>query len=359
MSVTDTTRSDHQVRKRQESGASIPWIRDMAAAESDSLAPYRDRIMHAMGGVTVILLTPFTINNFMQGRVLVALILVAVQLITFGNVYAVRRGRRAPIPPALLLLPFVAGITTAVLVQGVPGVLWSYPVMVYSYFVLSRRVAIACSLALLAYLTWLTVRYIDSALALRLFATLLLTIIMINIVLSVIATLHQTLARQALTDPLTGCFNRRCMEQNLDALVAGAERNPVTASILMIDLDHFKPINDDYGHDRGDQVLQQIVQVIGERMRRGERLFRWGGEEFLLLLEMTDIDGATVVAEDIRRRIEAADILQDRKVTVSIGVASYRSGQSIEAWTRAADVALYRAKTGGRNRVVCAGAEVS
>lgn len=338
-----------------ESRALVQWIRDVASAESDSLAPYRERIMQAMGGVTVVLLTPFTINNFLQGRVLVALILVLIQVVTFVNVYAVWRGRRAPVPSALLLLPFIAGITAAVVVQGVPGVLWSYPVIVYSYFVLARRMAIACSLALLAYLTWLTLHFIDSALALRLFATLLLTIIMINIVLNVIANLHQTLAKQALTDPLTGCFNRRCMEQNLEVLVASAERRALSATALMIDVDHFKPINDELGHDRGDLVLQQIVQVIGARMRRGERLFRWGGEEFLLLLEQTEVAGALVVAEDIRRRIEAAGILPDRKVTVSVGVAPYQTGQSVEAWTRAADVALYQAKAGGRNCVVCAG----
>lgn len=342
---------------KPDTGALIRWLRDLASAESDSLAPYRERIMQAMGGVTVILLTPFTINNFVQGRLLVALILVVIQLMTFVNVHAVWRGRRAPLPSALLLLPFIAGITAAVVVQGVPGVLWSYPVIVYSYFVLSRRIAIACSLAMLAYLPWLTLSYIDAALALRVFATLLLVILMINIVLNVIANLHQTLAKQALTDPLTGCFNRRCLEQNLEALVVGAERHPITASLLMIDVDHFKPINDAYGHDRGDLVLQRIVQVVAARLRRGERLFRWGGEEFLLLLKQTDADGATVVAEDIRRGVEAASILSGRSVTVSIGVGQYQVGQSVEAWTKTADAALYRAKASGRNRVVRADAE--
>lgn len=342
---------------KQETGALIQWIRDVATAESDSLAPYRDRIMQSMGGVTVILLTPFTINNLVQGRYLVTLILVVVQVVTFANVYAVWRGRRPPVPSALLLLPFIAGITVAAVVQGVPGVLWSYPVIVYSYFVLGRRLAIACSLAMAVYVSWLAFQYIDPALALRLFATLLLTIIMINIVLNVISDLHQTLANQALTDPLTGCFNRRFMEQNLEALVVRAERHPIIATVLMIDVDHFKPVNDAYGHDRGDLVLKRIVQVVGARMRRGERLFRWGGEEFLLLLEQTDADGAVVVAEDIRRRVDAAEILPGRKVTVSIGVGQYQVGQSFEAWTKTADAALYRAKAGGRNCVVRADAE--
>ncbi|MCX7150054.1 MAG: GGDEF domain-containing protein [Rhodocyclales bacterium] len=337
---------------KQETSALIQWIRDVATAESDSLAPYRDRVMHSMGGVTVLLLTPFTINNFLQQRYLVALILLFIQALTFANVYAVRCGRPVPVPFALLLVPFLAGITAAVMIQGVPGVLWSYPVIVYSYFVLSRRVAIACSLAMLCYLSWLTVHYIDSALALRVFGTLLLTIIMINIVLNVISDLHQTLAKQALTDPLTGCFNRRFMEQNLEVLVARAERHPIMATVLMIDVDLFKPINDAYGHDRGDLVLQGIVQAVGERLRRGERLFRWGGEEFLLLLEHTDADGAVVVAEDIRRAVEAAEILPGRSVTISIGVGQYQAGQSVEAWTKTADAALYRAKAAGRNCVV-------
>ncbi len=332
----------------------IQWIRDAASAESDSLAPYRDRIMLSMGSVTVVLLTPFMINNFVQGRWAVASILLVVQSMTFINVYAVWRERRPPINSALLLIPFVAGITAAVVVQGVPGTFWSYPVILYGYFIVRRRVAIFCSLAMLVYFSGLTFLFIDPALAVRLFATLLLTIIMINIVLNVISDLNRILANQAMTDPLTGTFNRRFMEQTLKSLVARAQRRPITAALLMIDADRFKDINDVYGHDRGDQVLQRIVQLVGGRMRQGEQLFRWGGEEFVLLLEETDADGAMVVAEDVRRGIEAAGILPERAVTVSIGVAQYQSGQTVDAWTKAADHALYQAKGAGRNRVAVA-----
>lgn len=339
---------------KAEASGLIGWIRGAMAPEGDALAPYRDRIMLSMGGVAVVLLTPFMINNFVQGRWPVAIIILVVQAITSINVHAVWRGRRAPIPSALLLVPFVAGITAAIVVQGVPGVFWSYPVIVYCYFIVSRRTALACSLAMLMYFSGLAFHYIGPALALRLLATLLLTIIMINIVLNVIADLHKILASQALTDPLTGIFNRRFMDQCLTALVARAQRRPLAAAILMIDADHFKRINDDLGHDQGDRVLQRIVQIVCGRMRQGEKLFRWGGEEFVLLLEEADADGAMVVAEDIRRGVETADILPGRRVTVSIGVSQYRDGQTVEAWTKAADAALYAAKAGGRNRVVAA-----
>jgi diguanylate cyclase (GGDEF)-like protein len=336
---------------KQERGALTQWMRDVAMAERDSLAPYRDRIMLSMGFVAILLLVPFAINNFIQERFAVAMMLLVILVIMLVDVYALWRGRPAPIPYALLLPPFLVGITAAVVSQGVPGILWSYPVVVFCYFLLGRRTAIVCSLALLLYVTALTLYFIDFALALRLFGTLLLTIIMINIVLNVISDLHQTLANQALSDPLTGAFNRRFMEQCLDDVVARAERHPLVATVLMIDVDHFKSVNDRYGHDQGDLVLKHIVSIVVERKRRGDRLFRWGGEEFLLLLEGADVHGAGSVAEIIRYAIEDSRVLPQQPVTVSIGVAQYVDSMSVDAWTKAADAALYRAKAAGRNRV--------
>lgn len=335
-------------------GSLTQWMHDVASAEYDSLAPYRDRIMFAMGVVASVLVLPFAINNFLQERWIVGVALAIIDGVLAINTYALWRWRRAPIPYALLFIPFIAGITAAVVRQGVPGVLWSYPVVVFCYFVLGRRIAHACVLATLLYTTGLAAIYIEPALAIRLFVTLLLTIAMTNIVLNVIADLHRTLASQALTDPLTGVFNRRFMQENLAAIVARAQRRPLVASILVIDIDHFKQINDRFGHDRGDETLCSIVELVGARARSVDRLFRWGGEEFLLLLEETDLAGAIVVAEAIRARIETAEIIADQTVTVSIGASQYEPEMSADAWMKAADTALYRAKNSGRNRVVAA-----
>lgn len=327
-------------------------MRDVVMIDNDSLGPYRDRIMQSMGVATLVLLTPFTINNFLQGRHLVAVGIILLQAATAANGYAAWRGRRSPVPPILLLLTVVAALTAVSIKQGVVGAMWSYPLMVFTYFILVRRAAIAFSAALLIYFPWLTWRYIDVALASRHLVSLLLVAILINIVLSVISSLHHTLAKQALTDPLTGCFNRRCMDQELSVLVTKARRYSVTASALLIDIDHFKEINDTCGHGQGDLVLQQMVEIVSARIRIGDRLYRYGGEEFLMLLEQTGTGGAIVAAEDIRASIEAAELLPGRRVTVSIGVAQYQAGQSIEAWTKRADNALYQAKAAGRNRVM-------
>lgn len=328
------------------------WLRQTLTFQGDALAPYRDSLMLSMGGVAVVLLLPFVINNFVQGRWQVGLVLFTIQAVSLINVLALWRGRAAPIPYALLLIPFVAGVTSAVVVQGVPGVLWSYPIIIYCYFLVSRRMAIVFSLALLFIVPVLAFFYVEAALALRLFATLLLTIIMINLVLNVIAKLHGDLASQALTDPLTGTFNRRFMDQTLDALVARSRRHAIVAAVLLIDADHFKQINDQLGHAQGDAVLRRMVQIIQERTRHGERMFRLGGEEFLLLLEDTDMQGATSAGEDIRQLIEQADILPGRQVTVSIGVSQFQQGQTVQAWIASADLAMYAAKSTGRNRVV-------
>lgn len=339
----------------QNKKALVRWVCDIARARDDSLAPYRDRIMMSMGAVTFVLLVPFAVNNLVQGRWGVLAILVFVLLVMAIDTHAIWRGRQAPVPFALLLLPFVFGVTVAVVAQGIHGVLWVYPIVLYCYFVLRRGVALAWSLAILLYSSGLTAHFIGGPMAIRIFATVLLTIVMINIVLNVISDLHRTLANQALTDPLTGVFNRRFMEEILDGLVARAEREPLTMAILMIDIDHFKQVNDCHGHEQGDAVLKRVVEIVAARLRRSDRLFRWGGEEFLVLLEGVDSEGATVVAESVRESVAAASILPKRPVTVSIGVSQYVAGQDVDGWTRAADAALYRAKAEGRNRVVCGG----
>jgi len=121
--------------------------------------------------------------------------------------------------------------------------------------------------------------------------------------------------------------------------------------MLMIDIDHFKAINDRLGHEAGDRVLRQMVTVIDGRKRIVDLLFRIGGEEFILLLLETNTTDAVTLADDLRLRVEQAPLLQDQKVTVSVGLCAQRAGQSADDWIKCADIALYRAKSNGRNRV--------
>ena len=159
----------------------------------------------------------------------------------------------------------------------------------------------------------------------------------------------------SITDGLTGLCNRAYLPQVLDKVLAGAKRHMRAFSILMIDVDRFKWLNDTFGHQEGDAVLRSIADVFRSCVRSADTAARYGGEEFLILLTETRPDGAMQYGERLRAKIEQTPSLADKGVTVSIGVASFPDhGATIETIVRAADDALYRCKKNGRNQVMLA-----
>ncbi len=324
--------------------------------DGDALAGHREKILFRIAVVSAVLLAPFGINNLFIDRVPLGIaILVTVAVLTVDAV-AIHRGRKPPVPFELLLVPVAVAVALLLRTQAMYGVLWTYPAILFSYFVLSRRTAIPVSLGLLAAATAMVYVYIDSGTALRVLASVLLTIVIVNIILGVVNDLHARLVAQTVTDPLTGAYNRRHMETCLDEAIERHRRTGASAALLLIDIDRFKEVNDRYGHAAGDGVLRTVVALVADRVRRLDRVFRIGGDEFLLLLPDAEMSAAQKVAEDLRARIAAAPVPDAAPVTVSIGVAVLQSAQQMDAWMQAADAALYRAKQQGRNRVVSADA---
>jgi len=161
----------------------------------------------------------------------------------------------------------------------------------------------------------------------------------------------------AITDPLTGLFNRRYMESHVGTLVEQAHTRGKLLTVLVLDIDYFKSINDSHGHDAGDDVLREFAIRIKKTIRGIDLACRYGGEEFVVVMPETDMAVATVVAERLRRRIasEPFSIQQGARkvdVTISIGIATLGPNESAAAVLKRADQALYRAKRDGRNRVV-------
>jgi diguanylate cyclase (GGDEF)-like protein len=154
----------------------------------------------------------------------------------------------------------------------------------------------------------------------------------------------------AVTDPLTGAFNRRHLDQCLVTAIERRARLGEGASLLLIDVDRFKQVNDTLGHPAGDHVLRSIAAIVRSRARRVDALFRAGGEEFALLLAGADLHDATKVAEELRAAIERAPLAEE-DLTVSIGISDLRASHTSEGWMQEADAALYLAKRAGRNRV--------
>jgi diguanylate cyclase (GGDEF)-like protein len=167
---------------------------------------------------------------------------------------------------------------------------------------------------------------------------------------------HRLVERQAATDELTGLPNRRLFMRSLAAEFARAKRTGGVFSVVLLDLDDFKRVNDRFGHDAGDRALREFADVLRSAMRETDVAARLGGEEFGCLLPSSDAAGAYGLAERIRsdlaRRVITLPDGREVSITASLGVADYPAAKTSEALLRAADLALYRAKADGKNRVV-------
>ena len=152
---------------------------------------------------------------------------------------------------------------------------------------------------------------------------------------------------------LTGLSNRRVFDERIEGMMESARRYKRPLTMLSMDLDHFKDINDTYGHMAGDEVLKSVARVLNEAVRYTDLLVRMGGDEFLLVLDNTDRISAQVLAERLCRAIDGLDVRADQKVKlgVSIGLAQLQESETLSQWLERADDILYHAKDNGRSQV--------
>ncbi len=176
--------------------------------------------------------------------------------------------------------------------------------------------------------------------------------------LRTISVLHEQLREQALCDPLTGLYNRRYLDEFFDRELARAQRENLPLALALIDLDHFKQLNDEYGHLVGDDVLKSVAQHLLDNLRSTDAVFRIGGEEFLLILPGLNAQAAHARLESLRMQLASVDHptrMGTMPVTLSAGIAVWpANGGQLDALLHAADIALYAAKRGGRNRIALA-----
>ena len=165
---------------------------------------------------------------------------------------------------------------------------------------------------------------------------------------------NQILEKQASTDVLTGLFNRLKLGRLLDAEIARAQRYATPLAVILLDIDHFKKINDTRGHQVGDDVLRELAQRLVSSLRACDAVARWGGEEFLVMLPNSPLAAGRECAEKLRAAVADCPFAAMPRVTASFGVAELEKGEPRDTLINRADQALYRAKDNGRNRVECA-----
>ena len=314
-------------------------------------APYRQRVLFPVAAVAAAMFLPLAAYHMHRGDwALGGLLLVVVAMLAV-DVTAIRRAAKPPIPFALLLLPAAAAVAISLMTQGLYGLLWAYPMALFAYFVLPRRFANATAASFGGMIAAMAFLEFGRGITLRFALSMALCILIVNIILDVLESLQRRLLAQSLTDPLTGAFNRRHMEASLAAAIERHGRTGAPTSIVLIDIDHFKSINDRFGHAAGDRVLVELVEIVGKRCRKLDVVFRMGGEEFLLLLPDTRKADAAALAEELRVAIATAPLLDGWTVTVSLGVSQLRGHDRVDDWLRRVDDALYGAKRGGRDQV--------
>ncbi|WP_457568385.1 GGDEF domain-containing protein [Desulfurobacterium sp.] len=159
------------------------------------------------------------------------------------------------------------------------------------------------------------------------------------------------LQKLATRDMLTGAYNRWKFLEDLENELERARRYDYPVSLIMFDIDHFKRVNDAFGHDAGDRVLKKITSIVKDSIRKVDTLVRWGGEEFIIFLPNTDKNGAAVLAEKIRKKVENTVFDEVGRVTVSFGVTQLERKDTVDELLKRVDRVLYKAKRLGRNRV--------
>lgn len=319
--------------------------------DDDTIGHYRELIFYWFAVSGTLSLTPFIAYAFYEGNLVLGLTTLCIVLVFVVDAVFMQLGKKPPVPPILVFIPIIASLCIAIVVSGIIGVLWSYPALMLLQFVLSRWIANLLSLVMIAVISGLSCWYLGAPITLRVLVTLLLTLVFANVFMSIMLELQRRLQNRAIVDPLTGIYNRRHFENCLDVEIDRLARSGRPTSLLFLDIDHFKSINDDHGHTTGDEVLKSVVAIIHKTIRKTDLPFRIGGEEFAVLLPEAGRDTAVLVAEKVRAAVAGARLLADRTVTISIGVDELRRGDGRDALLERCDIALYRAKERGRNRV--------
>ena len=318
------------------------------------LTSYREKVFYGFAIAGSLTLLPFSINSFVHGQYAAAAATLVVVVLFITNAGAIALRRSPPIPLIAIALPLIAAITLSIHAQGLAGVFWAYPTVLMFQFMFTQHVANIVNALLIALVVVFADAAIGGPLTIRVAVTLGLLVMFSNIFASFADRLRRELEAQAIRDPLTGAYNRRPLDAYLDEAVERRRRNGVTTSLLALDIDQFKIVNDRFGHEAGDLVLRTVVMAIQNRVRRLDLLFRTGGEEFLVILPHTPLKDAAHVAESLRAVIAVAASRADHRITVSIGVAEVDPSEDREQWVQRGDRALYQAKEAGRDRVALA-----
>jgi len=299
-------------------------------------------------------ISPFAGWRFMQGQMLLAAIDSAIVIGVIGIGLHVLLTRQVRITGILLTVFYMCGMVAAVYASDAALIYWAFPTTTAAYFLVKPREAAFISLVALIALQPIMIGSITSVEQVGILVALTINNIFSYAVARNMQLNARELAQQATRDSLTGAGNRRLFDEKVLELIAMQDRDKTPTSLVILDIDNFKTINDRFGHIRGDEVLINLAGILRERLRKGDGLYRLGGEEFAIVANRADRAMALSLAEELRGLVETSDLVPAMQVTISLGVAECDAADDAGTWFEKADSALYQAKNRGRNQTCIA-----
>ncbi|WP_049722968.1 GGDEF domain-containing protein [Gilvimarinus polysaccharolyticus] len=312
---------------------------------------YQLSLLLLLSSVAVLGVFPFALIRYFEGNLIAAIIDIVLMLGIIVLVAYSHYSKNIRIVSAVLAVFINAGVVAIVRANGIDSFLWVYPVFASS-FILVRPIEALC-INIIAGVSLVALSDIFTTISL---VSYIVTIFILSLSTFVYTSHSEKQFRLLETlntvDALTGALNRRAMSSDMKATLSNSERNGIKPLLAILDLDHFKAVNDKYGHAVGDEVLKNFVAIITSNIRQYDRLYRFGGEEFVLLIpQINDQPHAFIhnLRSKIKRELKTPD---GKEITVSFGIAAWVPGTTEDSWLKRADDALYLAKAKGRDRAV-------
>lgn len=329
---------------RNKKDSPFAWLSDRRKRSKEEV------ILIIMCALSIPSILPFGLYRLWQGAWLSAAVDLALVLAMLSVIVHVWHTGRYKLASLGVTLFYSAGMLATIYLRGLALVYWVYPTMIAAFFMLRPKVALGINSVSLLVLVALLLPQMEMLNLL----TVVVTISLVNLFAYIFS--HRTglqnreLHIEAERDFLTGVGNRRAFDSKLAGYAA--ERRPQPeACLLLLDLDHFKQVNDQHGHPAGDEVLRRLCDVLRHHTRVTDEIFRYGGEEFAIIANGAGLRAAGKLAETLRSAVAAAPLLDGHPITASIGVAPMPRGGVASEWLEQADRMLYAAKEGGRNAV--------
>ena len=344
----------HQLRQHYREVMLVKGIQNTELYKHIKAEKLNENFFYKMGHLLLCcFLLPFVTYWYFKQEYLLATTELAVLIFFCANLRQIVLKKSELLPRPVVLIGLGCQLLALNYYAGSSASLWAYPLLAIYFFILPIRHANYAAAALVAPLSAILFFNAEQVFVIRFVSSIAAMMLIANMIVLINNKLQQELINLSIKDPLTQCYNRRHMAQIFKQMTHLFQRSNTTVSILLIDVDYFKQVNDQFGHLVGDKILCQVVSVIEDNCRASDMLFRYGGEEFVLLLPEENIQNAGLIAEKNRTLLNTITLPDQRFISVSIGVCEMAADMSANDWIKYADQALYQAKSDGRNRVQC------